>query len=99
MVIQRFTSQLFELGETKRRSLLYHIIARCAPVSSNGDGERGDDQSSRDRKSTRLNSSHANISYAVFCLKKKNKTSYQARKTLPRSVGREYQATSTTNRD
>src|SRR3712207_7412312 len=27
-----------------------------------------------DRKSTRLNSSHANISYAVFCLKKKNHT-------------------------
>src|SRR3712207_7512051 len=27
-----------------------------------------------DRKSTRLNSSHANISYAVFCLKKKTKT-------------------------
>src|SRR3712207_8369519 len=29
-----------------------------------------------DRKSTRLNSSHANISYAVFCLKKKKKTNY-----------------------
>src|SRR3712207_7720463 len=29
-----------------------------------------------DRKSTRLNSSHANISYAVFCLKKKNKINY-----------------------
>src|SRR3712207_8288489 len=28
-----------------------------------------------DRKSTRLNSSHANISYAVFCLKKKNRKS------------------------
>src|SRR3712207_8830896 len=28
--------------------------------------------SKADRKSTRLNSSHANISYAVFCLKKKN---------------------------
>src|SRR2546427_7828195 len=28
----------------------------------------------RDRKSTRLNSSHSQISYAVFCLKKKNKT-------------------------
>src|SRR3712207_7518900 len=28
----------------------------------------------RDRKSTRLNSSHANISYAVFCLKKKTNT-------------------------
>src|SRR3712207_7450306 len=30
------------------------------------------DQVEADRKSTRLNSSHANISYAVFCLKKKN---------------------------
>src|SRR3712207_8847621 len=29
-----------------------------------------------DRKSTRLNSSHANISYAVFCLKKKNHQTY-----------------------
>src|SRR5258707_9150188 len=28
-------------------------------------------EGNRDRKSTRLNSSHANISYAVFCLKKK----------------------------
>src|SRR3712207_7272116 len=28
----------------------------------------------QDRKSTRLNSSHANISYAVFCLKKKTKS-------------------------
>src|SRR3712207_7024694 len=35
-----------------------------------------------DRKSTRLNSSHANISYAVFCLKKKNKiTKYTAEET------------------
>src|SRR3712207_7001050 len=30
----------------------------------------------QDRKSTRLNSSHANISYAVFCLKKKKNLSY-----------------------
>src|SRR3712207_7557745 len=29
------------------------------------------EQAKQDRKSTRLNSSHANISYAVFCLKKK----------------------------
>src|SRR3712207_8892324 len=33
-----------------------------------------------DRKSTRLNSSHANISYAVFCLKKKN---YKYRRSQP----------------
>src|SRR5258708_19078881 len=32
----------------------------------------------RDRKSTRLNSSHQIISYAVFCLKKKNRNSRQA---------------------
>src|SRR5438445_9376075 len=31
------------------------------------------EKAERDRKSTRLNSSHANISYAVFCLKKKSK--------------------------
>src|SRR2546430_7557249 len=30
----------------------------------------------QDRKSTRLNSSHSQISYAVFCLKKKNNTSH-----------------------
>src|SRR5256885_17013857 len=34
-------------------------------------------RSSADRKSTRLNSSHLVISYAVFCLKKKKKTSYK----------------------
>src|SRR3712207_8196814 len=35
-------------------------------------GHRSEDHGTgRDRKSTRLNSSHANISYAVFCLKKK----------------------------
>src|SRR3712207_8784719 len=33
----------------------------------------GDTVAGGDRKSTRLNSSHANISYAVFCLKKKKK--------------------------
>src|SRR3712207_8296409 len=35
-------------------------------------GQHSDHPYSLDRKSTRLNSSHANISYAVFCLKKKN---------------------------
>src|SRR3712207_8899000 len=34
------------------------------------------EQTQQDRKSTRLNSSHANISYAVFCLKKKKNHSY-----------------------
>src|SRR3712207_7317906 len=35
--------------------------------------------SKRDRKSTRLNSSHANISYAVFCLKKKKSNTHHTR--------------------
>src|SRR3712207_7342179 len=38
-------------------------------VQDHSDHGRGDRR--QDRKSTRLNSSHANISYAVFCLKKK----------------------------
>src|SRR3712207_6857994 len=44
------------------------------PVAArHGDAARGP----ADRKSTRLNSSHANISYAVFCLKKKQKDTYR----------------------
>src|SRR5947209_14459219 len=47
---------------------------RRGPAGHRGRGP-GPGRSSppQDRKSTRLNSSHANISYAVFCLKKKNK--------------------------
>src|SRR3712207_7731235 len=41
---------------------------RAAPDARRGVAGGRDEQ---DRKSTRLNSSHANISYAVFCLKKK----------------------------
>src|SRR3712207_7621849 len=40
------------------------------------------EQNYLDRKSTRLNSSHANISYAVFCLKKKTSTSAVGRTSL-----------------
>src|SRR3712207_9417810 len=44
----------------------------CAPT---GDARHAaTDADAGDRKSTRLNSSHANISYAVFCLKKKIRT-------------------------
>src|SRR3712207_8731188 len=54
---------------------------RPAAHPERADDHPGDEQPARrrgvdrgvDRKSTRLNSSHANISYAVFCLKKKNK--------------------------
>src|SRR2546422_4222381 len=52
---------------------LFHWLSSCpsvAPAMQNL-SYRGDP--SRDRKSTRLNSSHGYISYAVFCLKKKKK--------------------------
>src|SRR2546421_9738443 len=44
-----------------------------ASSSSQGSGSSSNGKSSSDRKSTRLNSSHDQISYAVFCLKKKKK--------------------------
>src|SRR5947199_3607343 len=44
---------------------------RDAAVLPPGGNDRGADRLFRDRKSTRLNSSHLGISYAVFCLKKK----------------------------
>src|SRR5258708_29655660 len=40
----------------------------------------------RDRKSTRLNSSHQIISYAVFCLKKKKKNKRLVRRRLARTI-------------
>src|SRR5262245_20783742 len=54
----------------------YAIMRRAGPYrgenSGPGKDDRGElDTETRDRKSTRLNSSHLGISYAVFCLKKK----------------------------
>src|SRR3712207_7799928 len=49
------------------------VVVGEAPRTDQGTGPlwEGAADRHRDRKSTRLNSSHANISYAVFCLKKK----------------------------
>src|SRR2546427_10121492 len=48
---------------------LRHIVGQGFVVNAELDG---------DRKSTRLNSSHSQISYAVFCLKKKKKIKYNS---------------------
>src|SRR2546430_7193368 len=55
----------------RRRRFLSHAppLAQCRGSSAATHAE-----TNRDRKSTRLNSSHSQISYAVFCLKKKKKT-------------------------
>src|SRR5947209_12310495 len=63
-----------------RRDSESHPSKRVAAMRRLGAAERLPHLWERDRKSTRLNSSHANISYAVFCLKKKNK---ERRVTLP----------------
>src|SRR5438477_923045 len=55
---------------------LAHADAVTEPVAGEGDGGAvplHDGCRRGDRKSTRLNSSHMSISYAVFCLKKKKK--------------------------
>src|SRR5688572_32414598 len=59
---------LFRSVRDRERELLNRRRARLADVVA-GDGDRVE----QDRKSTRLNSSHSQISYAVFCLKKKKK--------------------------
>src|SRR3712207_8129180 len=48
-------------------------VVRRGPRGATSTAEGRSTRWDRDRKSTRLNSSHANISYAVFCLKKKKK--------------------------
>src|SRR5438034_7896947 len=45
-------------------------------VSKSAQNQTKPAENNTDRKSTRLNSSHTVISYAVFCLKKKKKTTY-----------------------
>src|SRR3712207_7017437 len=63
-------------GKALHYSKLYGIVSSVLITtllrSAGGPRNQDDDRyCCRDRKSTRLNSSHANISYAVFCLKKK----------------------------
>src|SRR3712207_7533102 len=53
------------------------LVVEDLDVQRHGVGQAADVARDQDRKSTRLNSSHANISYAVFCLKKKNNTDSQ----------------------
>src|SRR3712207_6857696 len=60
------------LGRPHPRMAWPHGGPVASRVVHERDREPGRGPSPRDRKSTRLNSSHANISYAVFCLKKNN---------------------------
>src|SRR3712207_7114042 len=59
----------------------------AAVLRATGGGGPGADHG-EDRKSTRLNSSHANISYAVFCLKKKKKNNEQKQRPTKTETGK-----------
>src|SRR2546430_13049370 len=81
-------STLFPYTTLFRSVLILGLLGGCAADRLHRDGlvaiERGEYESGvallnqavqKDRKSTRLNSSHSQISYAVFCLKKKKQRS------------------------
>src|SRR5256885_7532626 len=59
-----------------------HVAVEEQPDIGNAVAQHRDPLRAQDRKSTRLNSSHLVISYAVFCLKKKKKTQYTSMVTL-----------------
>src|SRR3712207_7473194 len=83
-----YTTLFRSLVEALGSDVLVHFRTSAPPVVTEDMREAVDDEdafaemerqakSGGDRKSTRLNSSHANISYAVFCLKKKKTTHLQ----------------------
>src|SRR5438270_10358693 len=61
-----------ELADEAIAAEAFHVVARDEP------SHRVRDDVDLDRKSTRLNSSHSQISYAVFCLKKKSNVKWEA---------------------
>src|SRR5947199_2540648 len=75
-------STLFPYTTLFRSVKIFAVVGDLA----NGRISRGRDFHQVDRKSTRLNSSHLGISYAVFCLKKKNFAAVDIFVTLFRDV-------------
>src|SRR5947208_12342090 len=74
-------------AEINRVRAVFDRGADAVPVASGGE-QLGSNILRLDRKSTRLNSSHQIISYAVFCLKKKNKKKnmYDHTKTVSNTI-------------
>src|SRR2546427_6750813 len=73
--VRRFVQQQAEAeGDHDEREMPEARDDEAHRVPDRGRDRRCDEEP--DRKSTRLNSSHSQISYAVFCLKKKKKPAY-----------------------
>src|SRR5690349_23124716 len=86
-----FRSEVARVAEGERRQERAQRQAEHLDQSGrdSGDAQRDDDHRAdhseellEDRKSTRLNSSHVEISYAVFCLKKKKKKTNKIEKNI-----------------
>src|SRR5215216_7396594 len=67
------TTEIYTLSLHDALPISPPVSSTVSAHASRARGGTGRTPSARDRKSTRLNSSHQIISYAVFCLKKKNK--------------------------
>src|SRR2546429_3713520 len=76
-----FATRFIELAGEVNTAMPYHVVDAVANSLNN---HKKSMKGSTDRKSTRLNSSHGYISYAVFCLKKKNEMRRkQSRRSSP----------------
>src|SRR5260221_6721106 len=83
-----YTLSLHDALPICHQLVLIGNIAVAIQIAGDLDAFRSSHPQSEDRKSTRLNSSHTVISYAVFCLKKKKNdtiATFHTRRTLRRS--------------
>src|SRR5690349_22786000 len=74
------TTEIYTLSLHDALPILDHLFVRLLVAELHERAERHA-RAVEDRKSTRLNSSHVEISYAVFCLKKKKKKNTQTTST------------------
>src|SRR5207249_7235722 len=75
MIVSEISENAFRIRSAVGLSVIFCLFSGCKPGSLacvvSRDRRRTNSVTVQDRKSTRLNSSHVSISYAVFCLKKK----------------------------
>src|SRR5437879_11153994 len=77
---------LFASGDSMTTARLVSVCENALRLDPKCTDQLAHLGSRRDRKSTRLNSSHRCISYAVFCLKKKKKKTYHALKQFKHNL-------------
>src|SRR5688572_32118911 len=107
MICESWSCFFFFFNDTATTEIytlsLHDALPICPPNPSPPDPSPANRRSphrspSRDRKSTRLNSSHSQISYAVFCLKKKITRTYRGRR-LQHPSDRQARANTTPQQD